>query len=700
MRQGHGRSRRRPSTARSTASATIIPGSFRMPPGGLNIRTQRPSAWRRKSGSRAQDSGGRSPSCAPTRPTGWCLPAAGGRGSASSRRARAISTSCRRSTTSASTRCAPPISACALLKLACTWPIEPETVRRFAEGLETIIVVEEKRAADREPDQGNPLRHRQPAGHRRQEGRDAATWLFPAKGALDPQRDRRRDRRARARAGRPTTRLAKPGRDAAGGRGGARARATTSPSGRPISAPAARTTPRTVVPEGSRAYAGIGCHYMAQCDGPVDRGLHPDGRRGRQLGRRGAVLDPRPRLPEHRRRHLQPLRQPRHPRRGRRPASTSPTRSSSTTPSRMTGGQPVDGGLTVAKDRRAGRGRRRPARRRRLRGARQLSGGTSWPFGTTVHHRDDDSTRCSRSSPRLGGVSVLIYDQTCAAEKRRRRKRGLYPDPDRRVVINELVCEGCGDCGVQSNCVAIVPVETEFGRKRAIDQSTCNKDFSCLKGFCPSFVTVHGAVPRKRDGVPDLATALPEPKRVPTDGELRHPDHRGRRHRRRDDRRAPRHGRPSRGQGAAVIDMAGLAQKGGAVTSHVRIAPHADDIKAIRVAGGRRRRHPRLRHGGRRLGQVARRHRSRTDAGLSSTRTRRYPGDFTRDADFTLPTRRLLQAITGARRRRADARHRRDARRRRRSSATRSRPTSSCSASPGRRARFRCRARRSSGRSS
>src|SRR5437868_11576289 len=111
------------------------------------------------------------------------------------------------------------------------------------------------------------------------------------------------------------------------------------------------------------------------------------------------------------------------------------------------------------------------------------------------------------------GVSVMIYDQTCAAETRRRRKRGTYPDPDQRVVINELVCEGCGDCGVQSNCVALVPVETEFGRKRAIDQSSCNKDFSCLKGFCPSFVTVHGAVPKKRDLDVVEGFTLPEPRR-------------------------------------------------------------------------------------------------------------------------------------------------------------------------------------------
>ena len=144
-------------------------------------------------------------------------------------------------------------------------------------------------------------------------------------------------------------------------------------------------------------------------------------------------------------------------------------------------------------------------------------GGAPFPAGTTIHHRDDLDL-VQRELREVKGVSVLIYDQTCAAEKRRRRKRGTFPDPDKRVIINELVCEGCGDCGVQSNCVSIQPVETEFGRKRRIDQSSCNKDFSCVNGFCPSFVTVHGAKFRKAgrarrpadplDGVPD-ASAVP-----------------------------------------------------------------------------------------------------------------------------------------------------------------------------------------------
>src|SRR5262249_22961441 len=116
------------------------------------------------------------------------------------------------------------------------------------------------------------------------------------------------------------------------------------------------------------------------------------------------------------------------------------------------------------------------------------------------------------------GVSVLLYDQTCAAEKRRRRKRGTFPDPDKRVFINPAVCEGCGDCSVKSNCVAVSPLETELGTKREIDQSACNKDFSCLNGFCPSFVTVNGAKIRKakrpagESGIAHMLASLPEPK--------------------------------------------------------------------------------------------------------------------------------------------------------------------------------------------
>src|SRR4029077_20658299 len=139
--------------------------------------------------------------------------------------------------------------------------------------------------------------------------------------------------------------------------------------------------------------------------------------------------------------------------------------------------------------------------------------GADFAPDVTVRHRDDlDAVQ--RELREVPGVTALVYDQTCAAEKRRRRKRGTFPDPQKRVVINDLVCEGCGDCSVKSNCLSVVPVETEFGRKRAIDQSTCNKDYSCVKGFCPSFVTVEGGKLRKHESKAvsgDGFGPLPEP---------------------------------------------------------------------------------------------------------------------------------------------------------------------------------------------
>src|SRR3546814_2477663 len=187
------------------------------------------------------------------------------------------------------------------------------------------------------------------------------------------------------------------------------------------------------------------------------------------------------------------------------------------------------------------------------------------------------------------GVSVLIYDQTCATEKRRRRKRGKMVDPAKRVFVNTLVCEGCGDCGQKSLCVSVLPKDTEFGRKREIDQSNCNKDYSCVEVFCPSFVTVHGGTPRQGRKVdaserlanlpmPAIASDLSQPWNilltgvagtgVVTIGELL--GMAGQRE----------------GQGAAVIDQTGLAQKGGAVTTHIRIARTPDDIHAVRIAAG------------------------------------------------------------------------------------------------------------------
>ena len=186
------------------------------------------------------------------------------------------------------------------------------------------------------------------------------------------------------------------------------------------------------------------------------------------------------------------------------------------------------------------------------------------------------------------GVSALVYDQTCAAEKRRRRKKGEYPDPPIRPFINERVCEGCGDCSAKSNCMSVVPVDTEFGRKRLIDQSSCNKDLTCIEGFCPSFVTVtEASSARARRSRPAARCRdLPEPELpsladpygilvtgvggtgVVTIGALLGI------------------AANMEGKGISVLDMAGLAQKGGPVWSHIRIAERPEQIYAPRIATG------------------------------------------------------------------------------------------------------------------
>jgi indolepyruvate ferredoxin oxidoreductase len=208
--------------------------------------------------------------------------------------------------------------------------------------------------------------------------------------------------------------------------------------------------------------------------------------------------------------------------------------------------------------------------------------------GVAVHHRDELDT-IQKHFREIKGTTVIIYDQTCATEKRRRRKRGTMVDVAKRVVINELVCEGCGDCGVQSNCLSVEPLETDFGRKRTINQSSCNKDFSCVKGFCPSFVTVEGGQLKKRSKAekavanPFTMSALPEPNILSTPqaygivvdgvggtgvitigqllGFAAHIE----------------------GKGIVTQDAGGLAQKGGATWSHVLIADHQDDIRTTRV---------------------------------------------------------------------------------------------------------------------
>ncbi len=254
----------------------------------------------------------------------------------------------------------------------------------------------------------------------------------------------------------------------------------------------------------------------------------------------------------------------------------------------MTGGQPLDGPLSVPQISRqlAAEGVRRIVVL--ADDPKKYPADAGFAPGTEIRPRED-LDRVQRQLRQTPGVTALIYDQTCAAEKRRRRKRGGTPELPRRVFINELVCEGCGDCSAKSNCLAVVPVDTEYGMKRAIDQSSCNQDYSCINGCCPAIVSVEGGALRRGSAADDLANPsadLPQPQLPDLDapygiliagvggtgvvtigaliGMAAHLD----------------------GKGVTVLDMTGMAQKGGAVSSHVRLAAHQEALHAPRIATG------------------------------------------------------------------------------------------------------------------
>ena len=529
-----------------------------------------------------------------------------------------------------------------LYKVGCPWPISRRELAEFAAELDLIIVVEEKRSLIevqvREELYGTA---NQPVciGKRDEQG----NWLFPVKGALDPndvaicigerllKYHRNDDIAARLARIKESQRIAAETRDIA-------QRIPYFCSGCPHNT-------STVVPEGMRAYAGIGCHFMAQWMDRSTLGYT-------QMGGEGANWVGE--APFSTRQHVfQNLGDGTYNHSGYLAIRAAIASNTNITYKilfndavAMTGGQANDGGLTVPQ----------VARQVAAEGAKRVvvvtdepdkyASGTDWPPGLTIHHRDD-LIEVQKELAAIPGVTVMIYDQTCAAEKRRRRKRHTFPDPDKRVIINELVCEGCGDCGVKSNCVSVQPLETEWGRKRTIDQSSCNKDFSCVKGFCPSFVTVHGAKLKKGKGVAadhDLPV-LPDPQLpaieqtyniivtgvggtgiVTIGGILGMAAH-------------------LEGRGVGVLDMAGLAQKGGAVFSYVRFAEKPEDIHAIRVAAGR----ADLIIGGDIVVTGTRKVLAAAKHGATTmvVNTAEFlPGEFTRNADFSLPTEKLKRTIT------------------------------------------------------
>jgi indolepyruvate ferredoxin oxidoreductase len=478
-----------------------------------------------------------------------------------------------------------------LYKVGLVWPLEPTRLLEFVQGLHEVLVVEEKAPVVER--QMKELLYALPDGQRpRIAGKTTPEGqpLLAALGELRPSRvmpvvaewlarlNPALDRRSRV------VDFTMPA---------LLSNAADAVKRQPYFCSGCPHNRSTQVPEGSRALAGIGCHFMASWMERSTEGLI-------QMGAEGVdwVAASRFTTEKH---VFQNLGDGTYFHSGllaiRQAIAARATLTYKVLYNdavAMTGGQPVDGQLSVAEI----------ARQVQAEGAQTVAvvsddiGKYSalrgdFPAGTTFHDRSQlDAVQ--RRLREISGVTLLIYEQTCAAEKRRRRKKGELADPTTRVVINPQVCEGCGDCGVQSNCLSVLPLETDWGRKRSIEQSSCNKDYSCLNGFCPSFVTLEGAVPKKRAGAllegPGFAPALraelaalplPAPwmwtgpfdmmvcgvggTGVVTVGAL------------------VTMATHLEGHQASVLDFMGFAQKGGAVLSYVRLAPTADLLNQVRI---------------------------------------------------------------------------------------------------------------------
>jgi indolepyruvate ferredoxin oxidoreductase len=490
-----------------------------------------------------------------------------------------------------------------LYKVAMSWPLEPQGARRFAEGLEEILVVEEKRQVIEYQIKEELYNWREGSPPPRvvgkfddngewsiAAGQPAGNWLLPAHYELSPALITKA----------LASRLAKLGIDKLLGdryrerlaylefKEKALAKPRVVANRLPYFCSGCPHNTSTQVPEGSRALAGIGCHFMALwMDRNTATFTHMGGEGAPWIGQAPFTACPHvfANIGDGTYFHSGLLAI-----RAAVAAGVSMTYKILYNDAvAMTGGQHHDGPLDPA----------RVSRQIAAEGVENivavvdekepLPADLDWAPGVTLRPREDlDAVQ--RELRKKKGVSAIIYVQTCATEKRRRRKRGEFPDPSRRVVINELVCEGCGDCSVASNCLSVEPLETEFGRKRVINQSACNKDYSCLKGFCPSFVTVEGGALRKGKGAAEGGEAgfphLPEPPPL----DLQRP-----------------HGTlvagiggmgvitvgqimamaaHLEGKGATVLDMSGLAQKFGPVMSHVRIAPSPAELHSVRVGIG------------------------------------------------------------------------------------------------------------------
>ena len=528
-------------------------------------------------------------------------------------------------------------------KIGQTFPLDMTSFHDWAEGLDLIVVVEEKRklieVQIKEAIFDDRRGRRVYGWYKSGAGGMHEDELFPTRMALDPVMVAARIGDILVEEGRGTDRV----KAALQVIGDAQKSANTQDLAArlPYFCSGCPHNTSTKVPEGSRAYAGIGCHFMVQwMDRSTTGFTHMGGEGANWIGE----------APFSTRAHVfQNLGDGTYNHSGVLAIRAALAAGTNITYKilfndavAMTGGQTNEGGLTAD----------RIAREVQAMGVGHIAVVVDekedldrgrFPSGIAFHPREE-LLKVEEKFRDISGVSVILYVQTCAAEKRRRRKRGTFPDPDRRVFINTDVCEGCGDCGVQSNCVSIVPVETELGRKRAIDQSSCNKDFSCLNGFCPSFVTLEGAKVKKAAtaalDLPDLAEpALPAiagthnvvitgvgGTGVVTVGAVlamaAHLD----------------------GKAAGMMEMAGLAQKGGAVHIHLRLAERPQDINAIRVAvgeadcviGG----DLVVTAGSKTLGLMRQ---GRTGAVVNSHEI--ITGEFTRNREFRLPSGQMRLAL-------------------------------------------------------
>ena len=469
-------------------------------------------------------------------------------------------------------------------KVGMVWPLEHDGALEFVQGKHEVLVVEEKRgiieSQFKEYFYDYPGRKpKRMVGKQDENERSLVPWI----GELSPIQlagivARRLDREF-------------PGLNLT-----ARAERLKTPSSNVIDIRGATRMPyfcsgcphntSTKVPEGSQALAGIGCHFMASWMDRDTEGLI-------QMGGEGVNWISRSKWNGNR--HVfQNLGDGTFYHSGSLAIRQAVAAGTNITfkilyndAVAMTGGQPVDGPITV----------QAIAHSVRAEGIRRIALVTDdpaqfdlaeFPPGTTLSHRREMDA-LQRELRDISGVTVLIYAQTCATEKRRRRKRGKLEDPNRFVVINELVCEGCGDCSVESNCLSVVPKETPFGRKRQIDQNSCNKDYSCLNGFCPSFVTVEGgerAAGRRVVAFPDdvvlpdappvaindcfdlLVTGVGGTGVITVGAVITMAAH-------------------LEGKGASVLDFMGFAQKFGPVLSYIRIAHEPGDINQVRIERAR-----------------------------------------------------------------------------------------------------------------